>query len=351
MKNPVYYTTRLCLVILFAFLLTYCLRISARVYTKLTKKTNKIVQLILFDRDDLSNNNKKIGESFEWSTFYPFGEQYLTDEPIKLAPRKYSNKQKSDNSKIQQKKIKVLKNGHLFDKIVDSEKKLEKWIPENCIKRYFFLEKANYIETLVKWNLTNDNYNATENIGNGHFSGFCEEINVDELSKSIIRFSRFLKNENIPFLYVQAPYKICKYDTNFSGIFDFSNQNADAVLENLKLNDLDILDLRDVIHAQNKNHYDLFFRTDHHWKPETGFWATNEIIKKINSDYNLKLNLLKEEDFSFKYFNKTLLGSYGKKITKAKTEPDDFTLIIPKKEYQIHFEVYDKQNKIADNYG
>ena len=46
-----------------------------------------------------------------------------------------------------------------------------------------------------------------------------------------------------------------------------------------------------------------------------------------------------------------LLGSYGKKITKAKTEPDDFTLIIPKKEYQIHFEVYDKQNKIADNYG
>lgn len=351
MKNPVYYTTRLCLIILFAFLLTYCLRISARVYTKLTKKTNKIVQLILFDRDDLSNNNKKIGESFEWSTFYPFGEQYLTDEPIKIVPRKYSNKQKSDNSKIQQKKIKVLKNGHLFDKIVDSEKKIEKWIPENCIKRYFFLEKANYIETLLKWNLTNDNYNATENIGNGHFSGFCEEINVDELSKSIIRFSRFLKNENIPFLYVQAPYKICKYDTNFSGIFDFSNQNADAVLENLKLNNVDILDLRDVIHAQNKNHYDLFFRTDHHWKPETGFWATNEIIKKINSDYNLKLNLLKEEDFSFKCFNKTLLGSYGKKITKAKTEPDDFTLIIPKKEYQIHFEVYDKQNKIADNYG
>ena len=171
--------------------------------------------------------------------------------------------------KLIKKKIQVLKNGHLFDKIIDSEKKLEKWIPENCIKRYFFLEKANYIETLVKWNLTNDNYNATENIGNGHFSGFCEEINVDELSKSIIRFSRFLKNENIPFLYVQAPYKICKYDEKLSGVFDFSNQNADAVLENLKLNNVDILDLRDVIHAQNKNHYDLFFRTDHHWEPET----------------------------------------------------------------------------------
>ncbi len=351
MKNIVYYTTRLCLIVLFAFLLTYCLRISARIYTKVTKKTNKIVQLILFDRDDLSNNNKKIGESFEWSTFYPFGEQYLTDEPIKLASRTYSNKQKSDNSKTQQKTIKVLNNGHSFDKIITSEKKLEKWIQENCIKRYFFLEKANFIETLVKWNLTNDNYNATQNIGNGQFSSFCEEINVEELSKSIVRFSRFLKNENIPFIYVQAPYKISKYDEKLSGVFDFSNQNADAVLENLNLNNVDILDLRDVIREQNKNQYDLFFRTDHHWKPETGFWATNEIIKKIDSAYNLKLDLLKEEDFIHKTYTKALLGSYGKKITKAKTKPDDFTLIIPKKEYQIHFEVYDNHNKIADNYG
>ena len=351
MKNTVYYTTRLCLIVLFAFLLTYCLRISARVYTKVTKKTNKIVQLILFDRDDLSNNNKKIGESFEWSTFYPFGEQYLTDEPTKLASRTYSNKQKSDNSKTKQKTIKALNNGHSFDKIITSEKKLEKWIQENCIKRYFFLEKANFIETLVKWNLTNDNYNATQNIGNGQFSSFCEEINVEELSKSIVRFSRFLKNENIPFIYVQAPYKISKYDEKLSGVFDFSNQNADAVLENLNLNNVDILDLRDVIREQNKNQYDLFFRTDHHWKPETGFWATNEIIKKINSEYNLQLNLLKEEDFIYKTYTKALLGSYGKKITKAKTEPDDFTLIIPKKEYQIHLEVYDKHNKIADNYG
>ena len=350
-RDAVYFTTRLCLIILFVFLFSYILRISARIYTKITGSTNKIVQLILFDRNDLSNNTQKIGDSFNWTDFYPFGESYFTDEPVKLIEREYSTKQQLDEKKTNRKTAKFLNDGKTVSKIKDYEKKLEKWITENCIKRFFFLEKANYLEVLVKWNLTNDDYNATENIGNGHFSGFCKEINVDELSKSIVRFSRFLNSEKIPLLYVQTPYKICKYDERFSGILDFSNQNADAVLENLKLNNINTFDLRESIHAQNKNHYDLFFKTDHHWKPETGFWATNEIIKKLNSDYDLKLGLLKEENFDYKVYKKALLGSYGKKITRAKTEPDDFTLIIPKKEYQIHFEVYDKHDKLADNYG
>lgn len=350
-KKAVYYTTRLCLIILVAFMLTYFLRISARLYTKITGNTNKIIQLILFDRNDLSNNKKSLGESFNWTDFYPFGEQYLTDEPVKLAQRNYINQKQDDKIEEKRKSKKIFADGLLINKIKNSEKKLEKWLTENCIKRYFLLEKANYLETLIKWNLTNDDYNATENIGDGHFSGFCKEVNVEDLSKSIVRFSRFLENENIPLLYVQTPYKICRYDKRFSGIYDFSNQNSDAVLENLKLNDIVTLDLRESIHAQNKNHYELFFKTDHHWKPESGFWAANEIIKELDSEYGFQMNLLKAEDFDFKVYRKALLGSYGKKITRAKTEPDDFTLIIPKKEYKIHFEAYDKHDKIADNFG
>ena len=350
-KNIDYYITRLCILILIFFLFTYFFRISARVYTKYTGKTNKIVQLILFDRNDLSNNTKKIGKSFNWTDFYPFEEQYLTDEPIKLVNRTYSSIKPTDKEITSYKSKTILSDLPIMIKIKNTEKKIEKWITENCIKRYFFLEKANYFEKILKWNLTNDDYNATQNIGNGHFSGFCKEMNIDELSKSIVRFSRFLKSENISLLYVQTPYKICKYDERFSGTWDFSNQNADAVLENLKLNNINTFDLRETIHAQNKNHYDLFFKTDHHWKPEAGFWATNEIIKKLNSDYDFKFELLKEQDFDCKVYKKVLLGSYGKKITRAKTEPDDFILILPKKEYKIHFEVYDKHDKLADNYG
>lgn len=350
-RNIAYYTTRLCILILVVFLLTYVLRISARVYAKVTGNTNKVVQLILFDRNDLSNNKSKIGESFNWTDFYPFGESYQTDEPIKLADRTYINKIQENEKKINPKTRKIFSDGQIISQIKNSESKLEKWITENCVERYFFLEKANYLETLIKWNLTNDDYNATENIGDGHFSGFCKEINVDELSKSIVRFSRFLKSQNIPLLYVQLPYKISKYDERYSGKFDFANQNADAVLANLKLNGIDTFDLRESINDQNKNHLDLFFKTDHHWKPESGFWATNEIIKKLDSEHDFKMKLLKAEDFDYKVYRKALLGSYGKKITRAKTEPDDFTLIIPKKEYQIHFEVCDKHDKLAENYG
>lgn len=110
-RNIAYYTTRLCILILVVFLLTYVLRISARVYAKVTGNTNKVVQLILFDRNDLSNNKSKIGESFNWTDFYPFGESYQTDEPIKLADRAYINKLQENEKKLTQKQEKFFQMG------------------------------------------------------------------------------------------------------------------------------------------------------------------------------------------------------------------------------------------------
>ena len=357
-KNIDYYVVRCCILILILFFISYFFRITARAYIKVSGKTNKVIQMILFDRNDLSDSNKKIGDSFDWKTFYPFGETFQSDKIPIIVNRTYLTKQNFQENIEETEQKSSIKNFKIINKIIDFEekiknkgKKVETWITENCIKRYFFLEKANQIEAFFKWNLSNDSYNATENIGNGHFSGFCKETNIDILAKSIIRFSYFLENENIPFIYVQAPYKICKYDEKYSGIHDFSNQNADAVIANLLVNKVDVLDLRELIHLENKNHYDLFFKTDHHWKPETGVWAAQKIIEKIDSKTNLKLKSFYDDDYDYKLYKKALLGSYGKKITLAKTKPDDFMLILPKKEYEIHFEAFDKHNKIADNFG
>lgn len=355
MKKIDYFVTRFCIIFLIVFFITYALRLPARIYVKKTGNTNKFIQLIFFDRNDLSENTVKIGDSFNWTDFYPFEDEFMIDEKIEIEDRVYLTKNEQKNKTEQTKRIlhcsllnKIQKTENKID---SAESKFEKWLTENCIKKYFFFEKANYYEVFTKWNLTNDSYNATTNIGDGHFSGFCPEISVDELSKSIIRFSRFLKHEDIPFLYVQAPCKICKYDNRYSGTYDFANQNADAAIKNLSLNDVKILDLRDELHKENMDHYNLFFKTDHHWKPETGLWASKKIIENIDILFDYDISNYFIDEYTYTNYPKKLLGSYGKKITKAKTEPDDFTLIKPVKDFDINFEAFDKNNKIAENHG
>ena len=233
------------------------------------------------------------------------------------------------------------------------KKKLETWLNENIICRYFFLEKANWAEKITKWNLNADLYNPVIKLKNGSFSTLQKRLDTDALKKSIVRFANFLQSENVPFIYVQAPYKISPLNTEYAGVRDFSNQNSDDVLSFLSENGVKTFDLRQKLIEQNKNFYEMFYITDHHWKAETGLWATGEIVNEINqiSPIFIDKNIYNTENFDFKVYKNALLGSYGKKLTVAKTPAEDFTLITPKKPYNFHFEAYDKTNQLANNDG
>ena len=174
------------------------------------------------------------------------------------------------------------------------------------------------------------------------------------------------------FLYIQAPFKVDPYgDFAVNGMFDFSNQNCDDLLGKLQAQGIATLDLRQDLHcwaqAEHISYHDYFFRTDHHWKPETALRAAKVVGNKLreydipvdDSHYDLQA-------FAVEVLPQFFLGSQGKKATLARATPDDFsilhtrfptkiTLNIPEK--NIHdtgdFElVYDKKKvERCDYYG
>ncbi|MBQ7578012.1 MAG: hypothetical protein IJT21_07100 [Synergistaceae bacterium] len=124
-------------------------------------------------------------------------------------------------------------------------------------------------------------------------------------------------------------------------MLDFSNQNADRFLTLLDNYGVKYYDLRKNLHDQGMNHHEAFFRTDHHWKPESGLWAAGETLKILRDNYNWPVNpeILNPENFDYVIYRNWFLGSQGKKIKLVRTKPDDISLIYPKFETSFIYEI------------
>lgn len=152
-----------------------------------------------------------------------------------------------------------------------------------------------------------------------------------------------LKSEGISLLYVQLPFKIDRLDNELpTGVYDYSNENSDTMLSSLKSRGVATFDLREEIVKDKLDWYSLFFRTDHHWKPETGLWAAGKISEKLNSNYgfNIDMTLLDKSKFSTKIYENWFLGSQGKRVGQYYAGTDNFTLLLPKYKTDFTFTCY-----------
>lgn len=202
---------------------------------------------------------------------------------------------------------------------------------------YSILEVGNGIEKVLNWKIpVNNGYDSAVDLGDGYYTNYVRKINTEKSSESIIEFSEYCKKSEFVnnFVYVQAPYKIGQAEKNSE--LDYSNKNADTLLKNIQ-SKINYLDLRDRIKLENLNNRDLFYKTDHHWKTESTLWATKEIVSYLTSELGMQFpeSVLEEDNFTYNSYESVFLGSIGKKLTKAKAKPDDFTVILPKKEVQL----------------
>ena len=136
------------------------------------------------------------------------------------------------------------------------------------------------------------------------------------------------------FLFLMTPAQLCSLEQLLpTGYTDCSNQDADRLLELLAQQNVPFLDLRRTMHDRGLSHEELFFRTDHHWTPEAGFWAYGEILQELsNRGYigPVEEFYTDRENFEFTPYEDCFLGSSGKRTGIYFAGLDDFTVIRPK---------------------
>lgn len=209
----------------------------------------------------------------------------------------------------------------------------ETYANQKLIFRRPVVELANSYERSIGWNLAGySEYNNVIDLGEGYLTTFWTQFNVTRNVEAVAQFKQHLDTQGLPLLFVQLPSKVARQDTTVNNVVDFYNDNANRLVSGLRENGVQTLDLRDSAEQLNIDYRSLFYFTDHHWRAEAGLWAAGEISQELNRSFGFSIDssMFKPGNYVFEHYERSFLGSLGKKVTLARATPDDFELIYPK---------------------
>ena len=308
-------------------MLTVFVRLAtSKVLVKRVHLDNTITQAILYGNADLQKiDTKAPQEKIAWEKAYPFAD--------------------IDGGK----KIVALPTKKIESNVAGAEKKIGEWTGKHLLGYYKLAEAGREYEQNIAWNLISPAQEIVP-LGDGAWSFAYprDKAAIREKSASLADLAQTVMGNGGQFLYIQAPFKVDPYgDLAVNGMFDFSNQNCDDLLGQLQEKGIATLDLRQDLHswaqAEHISYHDYFFRTDHHWKPETALRVAKVVgaslreygIPVDDSHYDL-------QQFDVEVLQDYFLGSQGKRATLSKTTPDDFSILHPKFPTEITLNIPEK---------
>lgn len=332
------YARRACVIVL-AIIMFFFASIVIRTLTRqiLVKRLgleNAFTNAILFDVQILDNGEhggKIVAEYADWESLYPFHNDNANAGIDNIKPQIFD----------------------VYSKRIQSiEGKIQTYVTDFLIGYNKIVELASKYEHVIQWDYAPyGEYNAVVTLPDGYLCTYAEKRDISSEAANAVSFAEYCSQNGIDFVYAQAPCKISEtQDKTISGVVDFSNQNADALIERLRQEGIDVYDFRSQIDAEGLDHHSLFYRTDHHWLAETGLWASRHILEYLRQQYGYDVDttLLDQERFTSTLYPSWFLGSQGKKVTLSVTAPDDFSLLYPTYDTEMHFSIPDAA---VDLYG
>ncbi len=201
----------------------------------------------------------------------------------------------------------------------------------------FFITLNGAYQRLMGARVLNERYK----LDNGHLTYLVPETDVENIARNTVAFRDALARLEIPMVYVSPPSKLHPTDKQLPvNAYDYSNENTDRFLAHLKNEDVAVLDLRESIADDGLDHYDLFYKTDHHWKAEAGLWAAGEIsdyLAGLEEGYRADKMLLDPSGYTFEVHENIFLGSAGRRVGSMYAGLDDFSVITPSFETDFSF--------------
>ena len=176
--------------------------------------------------------------------------------------------------------------------------------------------------------------NSVVKDNNGNLEFIANQVDMQPYVEKLSKLKGIYDEIGAKTLYVQSPVKpIEGYVEMPQGLKDYSNENSDQLLAQLSEAGFDTLDLRQSILTDDLDLGNLFYKTDHHWKTETAFWATGVVKDYLNENYGLNLDpndfYTDGANYQSVFYEKSFLGSQGRRVGKYYGGVDDFTLMLP----------------------
>ena len=229
-------------------------------------------------------------------------------------------------------------------------KKRVNYLKETCetmtsdglICRRGFVGLSRLYKRGVFWNYAPyTEYNNVVRMKDDYLTGIRPWRNMENNATNVVALAEYCKTTSTQFVYVNAPTKNCQLENDgLSGSIDYSNQNGERLLSRLSDRGVKTLNLHPLMHENGKTHREQFFRSDIHWRLETGLRAAKEIVSFLNTNCGggFERSYLDDDQFTTEFFPKSYVGSQGKKQGAFCVAPEDFTLLHPKYPTDVQYE-------------
>lgn len=221
-------------------------------------------------------------------------------------------------------------------KVKESIVGLESSINQNVFRKTDYINLFGLSAKLLKKHYIIENNPANSVVKDNHedLQFICFEVDTMPYVKEISKVKEVLDEMNTPLLYVQTPLKTIEdYVKMPEGIIDYANKNTDEFMLELEEAGIEMLDLRENIKTSGLDYNELFYTTDHHWKTETAFWAVGEVTDYLKQHFKIDLDpnnfYTNEQNYHSVFYEKSFLGSQGRRVGKYYGGVDDYTLILP----------------------
>jgi len=217
------------------------------------------------------------------------------------------------------------------------EDKILSALDSSIVYREHIIEKYNYLQLALGWTIPpEDKFYLTP----GYLTELDPRADVSPYVDSLAALKQYLDERSINLLYVQAPPKNTP-EASWLGAQDYIHKNAGDFTAGLDGIGVDYLDLRLLIWENGWDYSSLFYNTDHHWTQKTALWATSEIAAFLNERHNFNIDeqMYELSSYDEEVFPDLFIGSYGRAVTTAYCEPEDFSLLYPKFPTQLSFKI------------
>ena len=153
---------------------------------------------------------------------------------------------------------------------------------------------------------------------------------VDNVSDNIETLYQYTKGLDIPFLFVQCPYKSYADVEDLQGYgIDKTKENEALLVEKLNERGVPVCDLR--VYFTDEAYY----KTDHHWTCEAAFQANSIVMKYLYEKFEVSFKEYDMEKFQdidqYKLidYESSFLGSVGIRVGEHYSKKENFSIIMP----------------------
>lgn len=177
--------------------------------------------------------------------------------------------------------------------------------------------------------------NGVVKLNNGYLLTTIDYVDDETLqayAKNVAALNSYLKSRGTNLLYVMTPYTSGKYNPQIpEGVLDFGNDDADRLVSYMQSMDIDTIDLRDTMYEDGIDHYDMMYKTDHHWNTAAGLYAYRHLESYIKEKTGCEVDsrISDISNYQITTYKKWHLGSRGQRTGRYFAGIDDFELYIP----------------------